>query len=1103
MAIKQITSIPSASPEGKCVAKIREVRGKSLVWNQLIVNGNFARGTYGWNTVGGSVSSEGGILTYTKNNETTNLPAARVDKRNVAFPAGHKYYYAFAIRPSVETVCQFGTNGNMNIKLSRLEANVWKKVSGIFTHSSEVTNLYYYCNRESNLSPGDTVEYKEIILIDLTLMFGAGNEPTTVEEFEAMFPLPYYEHNPGEIISNKTASIGVTGRNVWDEEWENGGFLTSTGERISNDSAIRNKNLISVFPNSVYYFKGPSYHWVHFYDSNENWLGVVQTSVFTTPSNCRYINFQAGYSGNPYTTYNHDICINLSDTSRNGTYEPYKKSTLSLNISTLTGKLNGEGESVVIFPDGMRSAGSAYDYLIVDEDGYARKAVKVMDSVDLGTLGNAWGIIDAGTTHERFQALVTPRMNSISATVLGKILCPKYTTDTAGNIYAHVQDKTIGSLNGYVQVYDSLYSSQDTFIAAMSGVELVYELATPLEYVLDTPILMEYNTDGGTEQIVFSENLLSTPLVADVDYFNTAIKHIQFSDETHCIRDERITGVDSVPIEHSTNVVTSAGIYKAISGFSKTDTKVTQTVTASSNTSFRPLLLGYSYSDATTFAPATVTNTAYATHLAKFAPSTGILSTVGLNKMNTNGTVAEGSDTDVFNTNGTTSTIITSEEIDILPNIPDYSNEALFTEIFAYGVEWDTTVSSPNVTRIGNIALHKQLPIQSAMRGCVVNNKQVVYWLNPSDWSKKLDGTNSVLDGTDGDVMVYVPKFYYRSWIDDTKRKVMISTVKINNTWVESPAMFIDAYHPTLDRTNLILRSIMNTSAQFRGGSNNSAYDTYLSTDIFRTDLGKPATYITRANARIYARNGGKELLNYHQYKAVLYWLFVIEYATFNSQKAVNTVLTSDGYRQGGLGNGMTTWSSSNWNGYNTYGPITPNGYTNSLGNFTGQVAITIPDFTYTSSGNDVNVNSFTCYANRYRGIENPFGDIWTNLEGIIVDANHSDYDLVYTTNNSEFYGESINNGFIISGNNIHSDGYIKQFDLGTTAEIIPYANGASISTYKCDYHYAGAVNGLLRTVLLGGYAHYGGTAGLGCFASSSSLGSSTRRIGFRQVMVL
>lgn len=83
-----------------------------------------------------------------------------------------------------------------------------------------------------------------------------------------------------------------------------------------------------------------------------------------------------------------------------------------------------------------------------------------------------------------------------------------------------------------------------------------------------------------------------------------------------------------------------------------TDTKVTQTITESSNVSWRPLVLGYSYSDTAVFTPATVTNTVYASHLAKFQPSTGKLAIVGLNKMGTDGKLVTGSDTTVFNTNG-------------------------------------------------------------------------------------------------------------------------------------------------------------------------------------------------------------------------------------------------------------------------------------------------------------------------------------------------------------------------------------------------------------------------------------------------------------------
>ena len=87
------------------------------------------------------------------------------------------------------------------------------------------------------------------------------------------------------------------------------------------------------------------------------------------------------------------------------------------------------------------------------------------------------------------------------------------------------------------------------------------------------------------------------------------------------------------------------------------DQKVKQTKTTSGNTSWQPLLLGYSSSNTTTFNPATVTNTAYATHLAKFKPSTGVLGIVGLNKMTTSGTVETGNTMTVWNTNGTTTTL--------------------------------------------------------------------------------------------------------------------------------------------------------------------------------------------------------------------------------------------------------------------------------------------------------------------------------------------------------------------------------------------------------------------------------------------------------------
>ena len=433
-------------------------------------------------------------------------------------------------------------------------------------------------------------------------------------------------------------------------------------------------------------------------------------------------------------------------------------------------------------------------------------------------------------------------------------------------------------------------------------------------------------------------------------------------------------------------------------------------------------------------------------------------------------------------------------------------------DLLSYGVEWDTTVSNPACTRVGNPLLHKSLPIQSALKGCIATGTSIAYYLKPDDWTKKEDGTAANLDGTDGYVRVHSPKFYARSFVNGTKRQVRFSTVQIDPTWIEIPEMLIDAYRPTLDRTNgasIKLVSVINDSAYFRGGGNRDAYDAYLATDPARTDLGKPVTNMSRATARTYAANAGSELMCYEYYKWVIYWMFVIEYATFNSQAAVNNNLTPEGYHQGGLGNGMSTWNSTHWSNYNGYYPITPCGHTNSLGNFSGEVALVVPAWSYESGGETVNVPETTYYANRYRGIENPFGDVWTNLDGIIIDANCGEsgrgdnLNIVYTSRDSAHFGDTITDYYHVAGHEIHTDGYIGEFDLQETGEIIPSSVDGGSTSKKCDYHYTGAKDTTLRTLAVGGNAHTGAADGLGYFYSNSSVGSSDAYFGFRSVTVI
>ena len=424
-------------------------------------------------------------------------------------------------------------------------------------------------------------------------------------------------------------------------------------------------------------------------------------------------------------------------------------------------------------------------------------------------------------------------------------------------------------------------------------------------------------------------------------------------------------------------------------------------------------------------------------------------------------------------------------------------------DIYSYGVEWDSTVADPTLTRIGNPLLHKSLPVQSQYKGCVANGAAINYYLDPNDWSKKADGGNSVLDGTDGTVRVHIPKFYGKSGVEGTKRWVRMSTIKMDNTWIEIPEMLVDAYRSTVDTTVSATPkavSVVNTTAQFRGGGNRTANDTYLDTDAFRSDLGKPRTSISRANMRTYAANTGSEMLCYEYYKWIFYWAWVIEYATFNSQATYNAELTADGYHQGGLGPGITDWNNNanGWSGYNGTYPITPCGYCNDIGNFTGIKELVIPETVVDES---TTVPTKTFKVPRWRGFDNPFGDIWTNLDGIILERTAANQpSSVYTTSNPSAFGDdnTAKGKMTVAGKEIASDGYTKDFDLGSKGEIIPSVVGGSATTYMCDYHWCNTASTSLRTLVVGGRADNGGDAGLGGFNSYGGVGFVGSAVGFR-----
>ena len=235
-----------------------------------------------------------------------------------------------------------------------------------------------------------------------------------------------------------------------------------------------------------------------------------------------------------------------------------------------------------------------------------------------------------------------------------------------------------------------------------------------------------------------------------------------------------------------------------------------------------------------------------------------------------------------------------------------------------------------------------------------------------------------------------------------------------------------------------------------------------------------------------------------------MYWLYVIEYANFNCQLAFNNILTSQGFKQGGLGNGITTINYNNWGYYNNYYPLNINGYTNDLGNNTNikQLQIKTP---HQEGG--LADTLYTFYVPKWHGIENLFGDIYINVDGIIIVPNSITqegiyYNEIYVTDNTSFYNDSTISNMYRAGieiNNIQ-ESYTKEFNLGKTAEIIPIKNQSNSTQYKCDYHYCNLISTEKRTLFLGGVAHSGSAAGVGYFYSALSVGLYGSDLGFRSI---
>lgn len=405
-----------------------------------------------------------------------------------------------------------------------------------------------------------------------------------------------------------------------------------------------------------------------------------------------------------------------------------------------------------------------------------------------------------------------------------------------------------------------------------------------------------------------------------------------------------------------------------------------------------------------------------------------------------------------------------------------------------YGVKFDlANSSSPDGVRTGNMEMHKTLPIQSKMRGCTISNTDnTKKYLKANDWTKWEDGTTSSQDssGVGVEAFVEIPE-HYRLLIATPDNTVEIRMSEYNLPgYTKVEKKYIGAYEGSVNLDS-------------------SSHNNLLRTQVRNT---APIVSKTRTEFQTMARNNNRtNNWNIYTYDAHrdLTWLFVVEYATLNSQKAFNANLTAEGYHQGGLGEGVTT-GAVKVNGADTWSFV-PCGTTNSLGNGTG-----IIEYTHTNT-NAEGTSTGTKVVNvpRYRGIENPFGHVWKNVIDVVVaGTDNSVYICKDYTKFGTFEGGTNPTAeqLIAAGYELQdfkestiTNQYVKKLINNNQADLFPtvVGNGASTTTYYCDYHWTSAT-ATPRTLLIGGRSGSGSGAGLFHLYSSDGLGISYAAVGTR-----
>ena len=489
--------------------------GASYAWNQLVQNGNFAS-VSDWSTNGISqYSVSGNIATFTASTKTYGIYQV------IPAVAGHKYLWSCEYKATNDILL-----GSINLSGGRerysASANSFVKVIHIEALNSGASTLPFYIYTADNVET--TIQIKNVYIIDLTVTFGTeiadylyglSNNGGIKKLRDMGCPIDQYTPYGNYLVSSKASGKKIVGFNLI-SGYEKGGIESSDGSDNSNANACRIK-YVTVIPNITYYFIQDSNYlcsiYVFWYDGDKKLISTREFSnqeiQINAPINAHYFrcSLYRANSGWGTTLPNRKDNFNISDPSKNGTYEPYSGYEISLGNDELRGIFKLVDGEIVADGDVKESNG---------------EITRKYDIVDLGSLD--WALVSADSHRFRTGATgmkVVPDNNTVFNGI-----CSKYVSRDANT--AITVDKSISlSTSPYLIIKDDNYSDATVFKNSLSGVYFIYELATPTTEQ-STPFADPMSLIGATTEEYIDDRTIPCPVGAVREYMGESEDRIEF-----------------------------------------------------------------------------------------------------------------------------------------------------------------------------------------------------------------------------------------------------------------------------------------------------------------------------------------------------------------------------------------------------------------------------------------------------------------------------------------------------------------------------------------------------------------------------------------------